>query len=479
MLLSPLPEPPAGAAMKGRQVCLVTGGRGFLARHLVLRLIDEDRWIVRIADLAPAPALSAEEEEGPLGRAIRTGTAEYVPLDVRDTEQVARCCRGAAAVFHLAAASSALDDRLVHESVTVGGTQNVVDACRRCGVRRLVYTSSPCVVMERGAPALVDADESLPIASCFNDVYSEMKARAEALVLRANDRRRRRRAEGEGGGGLLTCAVRPFGIYGPGDRLALPAFVAGARSWQMKFVLGDGRNLFDWTYVENVAHAHVCAERALDDVGSQLQAGAESEDEEVSGQAYFITDGRPQRFWQFVGDFLSGLGYPRPRLHLPTSLLLPAAHVAAWFSRTTGIGAGHHFTPSRVRLVTSTCTFDISRARQRLGYEPPVPFDEAMRRTVASFAHQRAPTPAATVTTTPDHRYRTAGFIWTGWLSACVSTAVSGARAASMFWSSLSGCKPPKEVDVICVLLFALYTCLDLCALPQVSVATAPQALEW
>jgi len=70
--------------------CVVTGGRGFAARHLVTMLLRSGEWRVRVADLAPAITLDRKEEEGFLGAALREGQAVYASADLRDKAQVAR-----------------------------------------------------------------------------------------------------------------------------------------------------------------------------------------------------------------------------------------------------------------------------------------------------------------------------------------------------------------------------------------------------
>jgi plant 3beta-hydroxysteroid-4alpha-carboxylate 3-dehydrogenase len=70
--------------------CVVTGGRGFAARHLVTMLLRSCEWRVRVADLPPAIVLDRDEEEGILGTALREGRAAYASADLRDKAQVAR-----------------------------------------------------------------------------------------------------------------------------------------------------------------------------------------------------------------------------------------------------------------------------------------------------------------------------------------------------------------------------------------------------
>ncbi|BBM98877.1 plant 3beta-hydroxysteroid-4alpha-carboxylate 3-dehydrogenase [Marchantia polymorpha subsp. ruderalis] len=354
------------------EVALVTGGRGFAARHLVNQLIQKTEYHIRIMDLAPQMTLSEEELEGILGQAFADNRVAYVSADLTNRQQVFDVCKGVDVVFHMAAPDSSINKFELHYEVTVKGTRNVVDACIEHGVRKLIYTSSPSVVFDGKTP-IVNADESLPIPDKHNDFYSEAKAQAEAVVLSSN-----------GKNGLLTCAIRPSGIFGPGDRLSVPKAVEAAKSGKLKFIIGDGKNMFDWTYVENVANAHICADNSLrpEDEGEMAAAG----------KAYFITNGEPIRFWEFFVLVLEGLGYPSPKYCLPVKLLMPFAYLVDWVcKRLAPFGVPpSQFTPTRLRIMSTPRTFNISRAKKLLGYDPPVPLHEGIKRTIASYPHLRA-----------------------------------------------------------------------------------------
>lgn len=351
---------------------MVTGGRGFAARHLVEMLIRYDMFSVRIADLGPSIELDPSEEIGTLGQALRSGRAQYVSADLRDKSQVLQVCRGAEVVFHMAAPDSSINNHELHHSVNVKGTQNIIDACVEHKVKRLIYTSSPSVVFD-GVHGIINGDESLPYPAKHNDSYSATKAEGEALVIKSNDIN-----------GLLTCCIRPSSIFGPGDKLLVPSLVSAARAGKLKFLIGDGKNMYDFTYVENVAHAHICAERAL--ASERIAA------ERAAGQAYFITNMEPIKFWEFVSLVLEGLGYERPRIKIPVYVVMPIAHLV---ERTYKLLAPYgmkvpQFTPSRIRLLSCSRTFNCSKANDRLGYTPIVPLQEGLRRTIESYSHLRA-----------------------------------------------------------------------------------------
>ncbi|XP_010525824.1 PREDICTED: 3beta-hydroxysteroid-dehydrogenase/decarboxylase-like isoform X2 [Tarenaya hassleriana] len=335
-------------------------------------LLRREIFQVRIADLAPAIKLEPHEEAGVLGEALRSGRVQYVTVDLRDKAQVFRACEGAEVVFHMAAPDSSVNKHQLQYSVNVQGTKNVIDTCVELGVKRLIYTSSPSVVFD-GVHEILNANESVPYPSKHNDSYSATKAEGEALVLKSN-----------GSNGLLTCCIRPSTIFGPGDRLMVPSLVSAAKAGKSKFIIGDGNNLYDVTYVENVAHAHVCAERAL--------ASGGEVSEKAAGQAYFITNMEPIKFWEFMSQILEGLGYERPRIKIPAFFIVPIARLVELTYKLFGpLGMKvPQLTPSRVRLLSLTRTFDCSKAKDRLGYTPIVPLQESIKRTIGSFSHLKA-----------------------------------------------------------------------------------------
>ncbi|CAO2834188.1 unnamed protein product [Amaranthus hypochondriacus] len=352
--------------------CVVTGGRGFAARHLVEILIRYEMFCVRIADLGPSIKLEPYEEEGTLGKALNSGRVQYVSTDLRDKAQVLKACQGAEVVFHMAAPDSSINNYSIQRSVNVEGTKNVIEACIELQVKRLIYTSSPSVVFD-GIHGIFDGDESLPYPLEHNDFYSATKAEGEALVLKANGEK-----------GLLTCCIRPSSIFGPGDKLLVPSLVDAARAGKSKFIIGDGNNMYDFTYVVNVAHAHICAERALASKGTVA--------EKASGQAYFITNMEPIKFWEFMSHILEGLGYERPRIKIPAWVMMPIAHLVEFIYKLLapyGMKVPQ-LTPSRIRLLSCNRTFSCSKAKDLLGYTPIVSLQEGLERTIESYSHLRA-----------------------------------------------------------------------------------------
>lgn len=351
-------SPVAAARPPGSpQLALVTGGSGFLGRHIVEQLLATGRYSVRVFDIRRPDDADAR--------------VEYLVGDLRKPEEVAAACRGAAVVFHVATASPTGANAYNHDlmrGVNVDGTQNVVDACVREHVPALVYTSSASVVFS--GKDLVDVDESTPYAARPMDYYTVTKIEGEKAALAGNGR-----------GGLATCALRPSGIFGEYDMLTVPTTIDNARRGKMKFIVGNGRNKMDFTYAGNVAAAHLAAAEAL-------RAGGPA-----AGKAFFVTNDDPQPFWGFMGDICEGLGYGRPRIPLPFALVMFIACLMQYIiipllSPIKRLQTD--FTPFRITLAASNRTFSCQAAKRDLGYRPAVGMEEAMRRTLAYFQHLHA-----------------------------------------------------------------------------------------
>lgn len=332
--------------------CIVTGGSGFLGRHLILRLHEHpEKWMVTNFDITPPnPPLAVP----------------YICGDLCNFDSVRDAFEGVEVVFHCAtaapSASNAANEELMHR-VNVKGTENVVRACRECNVPKLIYTSSASVVFE--GKDLLGVDEGYKVKGNWLDYYTRTKAEAEEIVLGAN------------GTTLATVALRPSGIFGEYDRLFLPSLIDTGKQGKSKYMIGDGKNLFDFTYVGNVAQAHELAAKALD-ISSK-----------AAGQVYFITNDETRTFWGTLGDFLEPLGFDRPRISIPFAV----AYVIAFIMSLVLSTIKPIYTPKKApvftcpRTILLTCHRKVSceKAKRDLGYSPETPMDKAIGKTVQYF----------------------------------------------------------------------------------------------
>ncbi|RCV44397.1 hypothetical protein SETIT_9G370500v2 [Setaria italica] len=347
------PAKDSGGRPEARRWCAVTGGRGFMARHLVAALLRSGEWRVRVTDLAPAVELGPGEMEELLGDALRDGRAVYAAVDVCNLDQLIKAFERVEVVFHTAAADPSKNNMELHYKVNVEGTKSVIDACKICKVKRLIHTSSSAVVFD-GMHELFDVNESFPYPDKFPDAYAQTKAEAEKLVMRAN-----------GIDDLLTCCIRPGSIFGPGDVLIPNADQYG----QAHFIIGEGRNCDDFVYVENVVHGHIRAERTL----STMQGAKIS-----GGKAYFITNMEPMNMWDFVYLVQEELGHKRPfKIRLPSLVVKPISYLPQML------------TPARIKYLTLNRTFSCNKAAEELGYKPIVTLMDGLKIAVKSYTQLR------------------------------------------------------------------------------------------
>uniref|UniRef100_A0A8D2E324 Short chain dehydrogenase/reductase family 42E, member 1 n=1 Tax=Sciurus vulgaris TaxID=55149 RepID=A0A8D2E324_SCIVU len=352
-----------------KETVLITGGGGYFGFRLGCVLNQKGVRVILFDIHRPAQAIP----EG----------VKFICGDIRRFSEVESAFRGAAVscVFHVCSYGMSGREQLnqsLIEEINVGGTDNVLRACQRRGVPRLVYTSTFNVVF--GGQVIRNGDESLPYLPLHlhPDHYSRTKSIAEKKVLEANGSVLERVD-----GILRTCALRPAGIYGPGEQRHLPRIVRYIERGLFRFVYGDPRSLVEFVHVDNLVQAHVLASEALTADKGHI----------ASGQPYFISDGRPVNNFEFFRPLVEGLGYTFPSTRLPLSLVYCFAFLTELIHFI--LGRLYDFQPflTRTEVYKTGVThyFSLEKARRELGYEPQ-PFD--LREVVEWFkaqGHGRSP----------------------------------------------------------------------------------------
>jgi sterol-4alpha-carboxylate 3-dehydrogenase (decarboxylating) len=165
------------------------------------------------------------------------------------------------AVFHVASPDPNSQNKALFKAVNVDGTSNVIASCLAANVSTLIFTSSASTVWQgAGQEGL---DESAPVPTSFRDAYAETKAQAEALIMAAGKKH---------GDKLRTISLRPHSIFGPRDPTMVPTAASLAKAGRQRFIVGNGDNLVDWTFVGNVVHSHLLAAEVAQKEGSQCAA---------------------------------------------------------------------------------------------------------------------------------------------------------------------------------------------------------------
>jgi nucleoside-diphosphate-sugar epimerase len=326
---------------------LVTGGGGFLGGSIVRRLVERG-WPVRTL------------QRGQYSRIDELG-AEQVRGDIADPDTVSRAIDGVDVVFHVAAKVEPWGAYPPFHRTNVVGTENVLTAMRQHGVSRLVYTSTPSVVHSGGD--LAGVDESAPYPEEFEAAYPQTKAIAEMAVLAAND------------DALSTVALRPRLIWGPEDTNLVPQLVARYRAGQLRFV-GDGSNLVDTAYIDNVVDAHMLAADRLEPEAA------------CAGRPYFISNGEPWPMKKIINGILAAAGLPPEERSVPLRAALVAGAVFENLYKIFPTKGGPRMTRFVARNFATAHWFDISAARRDLGYEPRVSIEEGLSRLKVWFEGQ-------------------------------------------------------------------------------------------
>lgn len=325
---------------------LVTGGGGFLGSHILEALLARGD-TVRSFGRGIYPELDMM-------------SVEHVRGDLRDAQAVGEAVRGMDAVLHVAALAGMWGPWKHYFGINVEGTRNVIGACRRHGVDRLVYTSTPSVAIDGKHSGLYN--ESAPYVSNPLSHYATTKAMAEREVLAAD------------GGSLRTVALRPHLIWGPRDRHLMPRLCARARAGKL-LRIGDGRNLVDPCYVTNAVDAHLLALDAL------------TPDAAIRGKAYFVSDGEPVSLWDWIDELLTRMNIPRPRRAISATAAyrlgaaMEAVHTALPFLGEPKL------TRFVVMQMSTSHSFDLARIRKDLGYEPRVKRAEGMEKLLATWQY--------------------------------------------------------------------------------------------
>ncbi len=319
---------------------LVTGGGGFLGRGIVFALLGEGH---RVRTLTRNDY-----------RELTKAGVETVRGDIGDAEVVEKAVEGCDVVFHVAAKVGASGSYEDFHRTNVVGTQNVIDACRKHGVSRLVYTSTPSVVF--GHDDLEGVDESHPYPTEYDAFYPQTKAEAEKLV---------KAADGEG---LRTVCLRPHIIWGPGDTSLLPRLRERAAKLKRISTAGPPKKM-DITFIDDAVAAHMLAAIAL-----------EARPGDVGGNAYFVSSGKPVEIWSFIDEVLQATGKPKVRGSAPRGVALAAGWLAETAHKLTGAEGEPRMSRWIVRELTTSHWFDISAARRDLGYEPQISLEMGLER---------------------------------------------------------------------------------------------------
>ncbi|MCK4503448.1 MAG: NAD-dependent epimerase/dehydratase family protein [Desulfuromonadales bacterium] len=310
---------------------LVTGGGGFLGKAIV-KLLLAHGYEVRSLSRSIYPELTllgVEQFGGDLGDI----TAAIKAVDDCDM------------VYHVAAKAGIWGSYNDFYQPNVIGTQNIIQACRKCKVSRLVYTSSPSVIFD--GSDMEGIDESIPYPDHYLSYYPQTKALAEQLVLAAND------------GDLATVSLRPHLIWGPEDNHLVPRILARGRAGALRKI-GNRPCLVDTVYIDNAAAAHVQA-------GEKLKIGSV-----VAGKSYFVANDEPLPLWELVNRILAAGNVAPVTKTISPKVAYAAGMVMELVYRGLKITTEPRMTRFVAKELSTAHWFDLTAAKRDFGYNPEI-----------------------------------------------------------------------------------------------------------
>jgi len=311
----------------------LTGGSGYVGRNLIRHFRDRNMEVVALV----RSAASAETVQD-LGATPYHG--DMLSSDIVEG------MTGCDALIHAAADTNHGPGSRVQTRVNEDGTRIVFEAACKAGVRRAIHISSESVLAD-GRP-LVHVDESAKLPRKPAGNYSRSKAAAERIALASNRP------------GFAVVALRPRLVWGRDDTTALPQLCAAARS--RKFAWIDGG-----TYLTSTTHvANLCAAVEL----ALLEGRA--------GEVYFVSDGEPVAFREFVSQLLETQGIEPTDKTIPRRLLRVVASVGDFIAALSGGRVKPPLTLQAYATSAVEITLDIGKARRELGYVPVMAREEGL-----------------------------------------------------------------------------------------------------
>lgn len=309
-----------------RQV-FITGGNGYVGRNLIRHLVQLGVKVV---------ALARSEKSAAVVRAL--GAAPY-HADMLDPD-LANGMTGCDTLIHAAADTSHGAGSPSQHYTNQQGTRNVFGAALAAGIRQAVHISTESVLATGNA--LVNVDESTALPRRPAGDYSRSKGIAEMIALDFNC------------DALAVVVLRPRFIWGRDDTTALPQLIDAVRAKQFAWISG-GNYLTDVTHIGNLCEA----------VWLALCHGR-------GGQVYFITDGEPVAFREFVTALLLTQGWKPPERSVPRPLLRVVAAMGDVLGRWSRGRIQLPLTLQSFATSAVEVTLDIGKARRELGYAPVI-----------------------------------------------------------------------------------------------------------
>lgn len=357
------------------EVVLVTGASGCLGQHIVKLLQEKDDSVkeIRCFDIVAYENNLEHEKKKPM---------KVIVGDVRNLEDLNEAFRGVTSVVHSAACvdTNLFPDEDKLEGVNVRGTKNVIEACIRNNVPKLIFTSTVDIMID-GEHIFYGMESTTVVPKKFSmGKYAETKAKAEELVLQASGKEL-----ADGTNKLRTVALRPSPFYGEEDNHFVTTMLRHAKKRGSVTRIHSLDERMQIAYVGNVAAAHLKAIERL------------AVDESISGEAFYITDDTPIiDLYENVRPYVEANNAKLSDYVLPYWLVWLTLFFVTLFLKVLRplVKVNPKIpSPGMVSYICSTIFFNRSKATLRLNYQPIYSAEESQTRSIQYYSKLRVTAP--------------------------------------------------------------------------------------
>jgi sterol-4alpha-carboxylate 3-dehydrogenase (decarboxylating) len=360
---------------------LVFGGCGYLGSHIVEALHSDGSFSAIVA-----------ASRNPTRWRIPEAT--YKTCDITNRVQVLQLLDEVrpAVIFHTVAPSANESDEVQYR-INYASTKQLLKISRdNPAVHAFIYTGSARAIVSESHAPLTPLTEDVAVLHDLSSAgvgYERTKGAADTLTREMNTPGSRTGSSNGFKGVLLTAVVRVPALYGPRDSRTSARILARAGTRATRLQLGNNEAKHEWLYFENAAYAHVLAAKALLDERESVQSAR------VDGEAFFITDGAPVRFWNFSRKLWAAAGdegctdLSKVKV-VPMGLAVAIATLVEWVLWLSALGkAKTSLSAAQLRYIDRGSWWSIEKARDTLGYVPIYSTDEGVRKTAEWFKNKK------------------------------------------------------------------------------------------
>jgi nucleoside-diphosphate-sugar epimerase len=322
---------------------LITGATGLLGSHIAEQLVNAGQ---------PVRVLARPSSDT---RFLDSLGVEKAFGDITDRESLTEAFKGVTTVYHAAAQVGDWGKWQWFVDVTIEGTRNMLDAAATEGIKRFLHVSSISAYGHPDGKGLV-IDESAPLGVDLHkwSYYSRAKAEAEKLAWAAHEQ-----------GQVPVTVVKPSWLYGPRDRASMPRLIRAIRAGKSKLI-GDGSNRLNLTYAGNEAEGCILAATKDEGLGESYNLSCDG----VITQA------------EYFNKIAECIGAKPVTRKVPYKVVYKAAFLMELFGHMFGRKTPPLVTRYSVWLIGRQCFFSAEKARQQLGWQPSVGYDEGIEKSV-------------------------------------------------------------------------------------------------